>query len=173
MLRVVVIDDHQQFAEMVRATMEREPDFESVGHATNVADGLDLIEAFEPDLVAVNVHIGPGDGIASIAQITERHPNVRVVVLAAFANAPMLQRAVAANARALHPKDAGPDRLLWLLRNTGHVGFTMHPEVLHRLITGGPLSPIQEGSTPSPMLTSRESLGDGIFGVSQGVRWGE
>jgi len=173
MFRVAVIDDHEQFAEVVRATMGREPDFESVGHATNVADGLDLIETFEPDLVAVNVHIGPGDGIASIAQITRRHPNVRVVVLAAFANAPMMQRAVAANARAFHPKDAGPARLLWLLRNTGHVGFTMHPEVLHRLITGGPLSPKQEASTSSPATTSREPPGDGTFGASRQMRWGE
>ena len=152
--------------------MGSEPDFESIGHATNVADGLDLIETFNPDLVAVNVHIGPGDGIAAIAQITERHPNVRVVVLAAFVNAPMMQRAIAANARAFHPKDAGPARLLWLLRNTGHEGFTMHPEVLHRMITGGPLSPMQEGPTSSPTVTSRESLGDGILGVSQHVRWG-
>lgn len=172
MLRVVVIDE-EQFAEVVRATMGSEPDFESIGHATSVADGLDLIETFEPDFVAVNAHIGPGDGIASIAQITERHPNVRVVVLAPFANAPMLQRAVAANARAFHPKDAGPARLLWLLRHTGHVGFTMHPEVLQRLFTGGPLSRRQEGSTSSPTVTSRESLGDGVVGVSQQVRWGE
>ena len=147
MLSVVVIDDHEQFAEVVRVTMGSEPDFDSLGHATNVADGLDLIEALEPDLVAVNVHIGPGDGIASIALITERHPNVRVVVLAAFASTLMVQRAVAANARAFHPKDAGPDRLLWLLRHTGHVGFTVHPEVLHRLVMGGPLSPEQNVST--------------------------
>ena len=173
MLRVIVIDDHEQFAEVVQATMGREPDFESIGHAKNVNDGLDLIETLEPDLVAVNVHIGPGDGIASIAQIAERHPDMRVVVLAAFTNMPLMVRAVAANARAFHPKDAGPARLLWLLRNTGHVGFTVHPEVLHRLIAGGPLAPQAEGSTSSPTVTSRESLGDGMFGVSQQVRWGE
>ncbi|MGZ8769355.1 response regulator [Aeromicrobium sp.] len=172
MMRVVVIDDHEQFAEVVQATVGREPDFESIGHATNVADGLDLIEAFEPDLVAVNVHLGPGDGIAPIAQITERHPNVRVVVLAALANMPMMQRAAAANARGFHPKDAGPARLLWVLRNTGHEGFTMHPEVLHRVVTGGPLIPKQGGSTASPKVTSRESLGVGVIGVSQQVRWG-
>jgi DNA-binding NarL/FixJ family response regulator len=172
MLRVIVIDDQEQFAEVVRATMGREPDFESIGHATNVAAGLDLIETFEPDLVTVNVHLGPGDGIASIAQITERHPNVRVVVLAAFANAPMMQRAVAANARAFHPKDAGPARLLWVLRNTGHEGFTVHPEVLHRFLTGGPLIPKQGGSTSSPTVTSPESLGARMFGVPQQVRWG-
>ena len=173
MLRVVVIDDQEQFAEVVAATMGREPDFESVGHATNVVDGLDLIETFEPDLVAVNVHIGPGDGIASVAQITERHPNVRVVVLAAFANALLMKRAVGANAQALHPKDAGPARLLWVLRNTRHAGFTVHPDVLRMLITGGPLSPNHEASTSSPTVTSRDPFGDGTFGAAQQVRWGE
>jgi len=173
MLRVVVIDDQEQFAEVVRATMGREPDFESVGHATNVVEGLDLMETFEPDLVAVNVHLGPGDGMAAVAWINDRHPNVRVVVMAAFASAPLMQRAEAANARAFHPKDAGPARLLWLLRNTGHAGFTVHPEVLHRLVAGSPLSPKQEGSTSSRTMTSREPVGDGTFGASQQVRWGE
>jgi DNA-binding NarL/FixJ family response regulator len=121
----------------------------------------------------VSVHIGPGDGVASIAQITRRHPHVRVVVLAACANALMMKRAVGANARALHPKDAGPARLLWVLRNTGHAGFTVHPDVLHMLITGGTLSPNQEASTSSPTSTSRESLGDATFGASQQVRWGQ
>jgi len=145
MMRVVVVDDHAQFAEVVRATMLGEPDFESVGHATNVSDALDLIETMQSDLLALNVHVGPGDGLAAIDEITGRHPNVRVVVLTAFANAPMLQRAAAANARALHPKDAGAERLLWVLRNTRHEGFTVHPEVLHQMIAGGPLSPRQEG----------------------------
>jgi DNA-binding NarL/FixJ family response regulator len=172
MLRVIVIDDHERFAELVRATMGSEPDFESVGNATNVADGLDLIETFEPDLVAVNVHIGPSDGIAGVAQINERHPKVRVVVLAAFANTLLMKRAVGANARALHPKNAGPARLLWVLRNTGHAGFTVHPDVLHMLITGGPLSPQHEASPTSP-TSSREPLVGGAFGAPRQVRWGE
>jgi len=75
-LRVVVIDDQERFAEVVRATTRREPDVETIGHATNVADGLAVIETLQPDLVAVNVNVGPSDGIAYIAQITERHPDV-------------------------------------------------------------------------------------------------
>ena len=51
--------------------MGREPGFQSIGHATNVADGLALIETFDPDLVTVNVHLGPSDASASIAQITD------------------------------------------------------------------------------------------------------
>ena len=154
MLRVIVIDDQEQFAEVVRATMGSEPDFEAIGHATNVPDGLALIDTFEPDLVAVNVHVGRSEGIASIAQITARHPNVRVVVLAAFANAPLMQRAAVANARGFHPKNAGPARLLWLLRNTGHEGFTVHPEVRDQVYGGGLLRPRQGGSTSSPTVTS-------------------
>ena len=154
MSRVIVIDDQEQFAWVVRATMRSAPDLESIGHATNVGDGLDLIETFQPDLVAVSVHIGPGDGIASIAQITQRHPEVRVVALAAYANPPMMQRAAAANARGFHPKSAGPARLLWLLRHVRHEGFTVHPEVLDHVAGGSPLRPRQGGSTSLPRVTT-------------------
>ena len=53
-----MIDEQEEFAEVVRANMGREPDFEAIGHATSVSGGLDLIETIELDLVAVNVHIG-------------------------------------------------------------------------------------------------------------------
>jgi len=92
---------------------------------------------------------------------------VRVVVLAALAYAPLMQRAAAANARGFHPKDAGPARLAWLLRNTGHEGFTVHPEVLDQVAGGAPLRPRQGGSTSSPTLTSRESLDARVFGTPQ------
>jgi DNA-binding NarL/FixJ family response regulator len=155
MLRLLVIDDQERFGALVRASVGRDPGFEAVEHATNVPDGLALIGTFEPDIVAVNVHVGPSDGIASIAQITERHPNVRVVVLAAFPDAPMMQRAAAANARSFHPKNAGPARLLWLLRNTGHEGFTVHPDVLDQVSGGGLLRPRQGGSASLSRVPSQ------------------
>ncbi|MGZ5418874.1 MAG: hypothetical protein ACXWDI_17080, partial [Nocardioides sp.] len=91
---------------------------------------------------------------------------------AALANMPLIQRAAAANARGFHPKDAGPARLLWLLRNTGHAGFTVHPEVLHQVVNGGPLRPQQGHSASLPTVTSHESLGARTFRVPQQVRWG-
>jgi len=132
-----------------------EPDFEAIMHAANIPDGLALMGTFQPDLVALNVHVGPADGIASIAQITERHPNVRVIALAAFPNAPMMQRAATANARGFHPKSAGPSRLVWLLRNTGHAGFTVHPDVMDHLSGGGLLRPRQGGSASLPAVTTQ------------------
>jgi DNA-binding NarL/FixJ family response regulator len=149
-MRLVVIDDHAPFAEMVRDTIGREPDFESVHPATTLSDGLELTASTLPDLVALNVHTGPRGGLDAISQITERHPTVRVVVLTAFASEPMMRRAESAGARALHPKSAGPTRLLWVLRNTGPAGFTVHPEVLHQLHAGGPLSPQPGTSRPTP-----------------------
>jgi hypothetical protein len=111
-MRLVVIDDHAQFAERVCDTVGREPDFESVHHETPLADGLELIARTPPD--------------------------------------PMMQRAESAKACALHAKNAGPARLLWVLRNSGPGGFTVHPGVLHQLKAGGPPSPRSDGRTVGP-----------------------
>jgi CheY-like chemotaxis protein len=145
MRRLLVIDDHERFSELIRSTMGTEPDFDAVGHATNVADGLDMIRTLEPDLVMVNVHVGPRDGIADITRIAQRHPNVRVIALTAFVSASMLERVAAADARALHPKDAGLARLLWLLRNTGDEGFIVHPESSAPCVDRWPAGPAAGG----------------------------
>jgi len=44
--------------------------------------------------------------------------------------------------------------LIWLLRNTGHEGFTVHPEVRDQVAGGGLLRPRREGSTSSQAVTS-------------------
>jgi hypothetical protein len=45
--------------------------------------------------------------------------------------------------------------LLWLLRNTGHEGFTVHPDVLDQVSRGGLLGPRKGGSASLPAVPSQ------------------
>jgi DNA-binding NarL/FixJ family response regulator len=122
-----------------------------VGHAQSVASGLDMVEALQPDIVIMDVRLGDGDGIAATAELTERFPELRVVVLTAFVDQALMQRAAAANACALLPKDGDLTSMLDALRTARRGGFTVHPRLLHRLVT----PPIEVGRS-KPSLTPRE-----------------
>jgi DNA-binding NarL/FixJ family response regulator len=149
--KVLVIDDHQLIAELLEAAVEAQPGFEMVGHAQSVASGLDMVEALQPDIVIMDVRLGDGDGIAATAELTERFPELRVVVLTAFVDQALMQRAAAANACALLPKDGDLTSMLDALRTARRGGFTVHPRLLHRLVT----PPIEVGRS-KPSLTPRE-----------------
>lgn len=151
MERVLVVDDHQLIAELLEAAVEAQPGFEMVGHAQTVASGLDMVQALQPDIVIMDVRLGDGDGIAATAELTERFPELRVVVLTAFVDQALMQRAAAANACALLPKDGDLTSMLDALRTARRGGFTVHPRLLHRLVT----PPIEVGRS-KPSLTPRE-----------------
>lgn len=148
---VVIIDDHRVFAELLVLALEGEDDFTCLGHAQGVAEGAAMVDALRPDLVVMDVKLGDGDGVAATAELTARYPDLRVVILTAYVEQRLLQRAAAANACALLPKNGELAGMLEVLRTARRGGFTVHPELLHRLVGSHEL-PTQR----HPDLTKRE-----------------
>jgi len=148
---VVIIDDHRVFAELLSLALEGEDDFKCLGHAQGVAEGAAMVDALRPDLVVMDVKLGDGDGVAATAELTARYPDLRVVILTAYVEQRLLQRAAAANACALLPKNGELVGMLDVLRTARRGGFTVHPELLHRLV-GSRDIPVQR----QPDLTKRE-----------------
>jgi DNA-binding NarL/FixJ family response regulator len=151
MQTVVIIDDHKVFAELLAMALNGEPDLSCVGHAHSVAEGDVMVEALRPDLVVMDVQLGDGDGVDAAAELTARFPELRVVVLTAFVEQRLLQRAAAANACALLPKDGELAAMLQSLRTARRGTFAVHPDLLRRLVTTWEATPSQ-----LPTLTRRE-----------------
>lgn len=134
MEKVLVVDDHLMVAELLAGAIHAEPGFEVVGCAQSVADARRLVEELRPDVVIMDVRLGDGDGIAATAELTERHPALRVVILTAHIDQEMLRRSAAANACALLPKNGDLSTMLQILRTAERGSFTVHPRLLHRLV---------------------------------------
>ena len=148
---VVIVDDHRVLAELLSLALESEDDFTCLGHAQSVAEGAALIDKLRPDLVVMDVKLGDGDGVAATAELAARYPELRVVILTAYVEQRLLQRAAAANACALLPKNGELTSMLDVLRTARRGGFSVHPELLHRLV-GSREIPQQR----KPALTRRE-----------------
>lgn len=84
-LRVVVVDDDDDFRLMLRVQLNLEPRIEVVGTA---ADGYEAIEAvadLQPDAVAMDLLMPNLDGFAAIDRIAADHPGVGLVAYTAVA----------------------------------------------------------------------------------------
>ena len=116
--RVVLVDDHRTFVELLQFALASTPGFECVGVAFTPEAGLELVASCRPDLVVMD-HQFPGcahDGVQATAAITARYPDVRVALLSGHADADLAHRASGAGAHALLPKDGSlPDLLSALL----------------------------------------------------------
>jgi DNA-binding NarL/FixJ family response regulator len=69
-VRVVLVDDHHLFRAGVRA--ELAGTFDIVGEAGTVAEAIALIEASDPDVVLLDVHLPDGGGLAVLEAFRER-----------------------------------------------------------------------------------------------------
>ncbi|ROR90246.1 response regulator [Nocardioides aurantiacus] len=149
--RVLVIDDHRVVAELLADAIQAQPDFEAVGCARGVEDGLRLVEDLAPDIVVMDVRLEDGDGLAATYELTEQQPDLRVVILSANIDEGLLRRAADANACAVLPKDGDLHSVLDALRTAARGSFVVHPRLLRQLERSS-----DDRTAGPPTLTQRE-----------------
>lgn len=146
--RLVIIDDHRTFVELLRYAIDDVPGLLCVGVAYDPRSGLELVERERPDIVVMDYEFpGPDDGITATAMIRSRHPDIHVVLLAGRPDRRMMQRAANAGANSLLPKDGSLPDFLDALRRAGPGGMLVHPSLLTTTndhVADGPLSPREQ-----------------------------
>jgi DNA-binding NarL/FixJ family response regulator len=98
-IRILTVDDHPLILEGIANVLQRQPDMEVVGEAT---DGHQAIEAFakcRPDVMLIDLQMPGMNGIDTIIAILEKFPNARCVVLTTYAGDVQATRALKAGAK--------------------------------------------------------------------------
>ena len=148
--RVLVVDDHVVFAQLVERAMRQETDLTCIGTASSLAEARRLCTMLRPDVVLMDVRLPDGDGVDAASEVVVENPDVRVVVLSAFIDAALMRRASLAGATALLAKDGDLDDLLLAIRSSQSGSLSVNPKLLHQLVREAPKA------TPGPDLTQRE-----------------
>lgn len=115
-LRVLIVEDHPIFTELLLRSFHRHEWVEVVGCATNGRDAVVLASAARPDVILMDIEMPIMDGIEATSRILERMAAV-VFVLTASATPNHQTRALAAGARAVLPKTIDPALLIGHLQN--------------------------------------------------------
>ncbi len=148
-LRVVVVDDHATFGELLELAINAEPGVRCVGVAHGARTGLELIRRTRPDVVVMDVELGDGDGVEVTAEVTAAFPDVRVVVLSARVDSRVMRRALAAGACGLLPKSGPLVQALRVIREARRGGLEIDPTLLRALM-------MPQEAPARPDLTARE-----------------
>jgi CheY-like chemotaxis protein len=84
-LRVLVVDDDDDFRLMLRVQLNLDAKVEVVGTACDGYEALDVVGEVRPDAVAMDLLMPNLDGFATIDRLQEDHPDVGVVAYTAVA----------------------------------------------------------------------------------------
>jgi len=165
--RVLIVDDHTTFAELLTGSLNREPDLVSVGFANSVATGIARCLELQPDVVVMDYHLPDGSGLGAAATILSHAPQTRIVILTGDPALEALEQAAAIGVCAFLPKDGSLATVLDTLRYARIGGFIVHPSLVSLL---GSRRRLREDDIPFPELTRRELAVLRLMGEGTDVR---
>lgn len=156
LVRVLIVDDHAVVRRGIRAYLEVLDDVRVVAEAGDGEDALNQLAMLAtyrelPDVVLLDLLMPGLDGTALIAQVTARHPGVRVVVLTSYGELERVHAALASGASGYLLKSAGPTEVAAAIRAAARDEVFLDPAVARRL-TRQMMSP----PTGLSALTERE-----------------
>jgi DNA-binding NarL/FixJ family response regulator len=139
---VLLVDDHRSFAELLSATLDREPDLTCVGIAETTAAAITFALKLKPDLVVMDIRLGKEDGLEAARRVREVLPTAVIVVVSAHTGAEWVVRAAQAGASAFAPKTSSLGEMLSILRQASLGSMLVSP------------STFQELPPPDPSMTA-------------------
>jgi two-component system response regulator DevR len=104
-IRIALVDDHEMVREGLKAILMSEPDFSIVGDASNAAQALEMIERLRPEIVLLDVRLPDASGIDVCRMVSERFPDVAVIILTTFTDEYLVAQCLQAGARGYIVKD--------------------------------------------------------------------
>ncbi|WP_309647114.1 response regulator transcription factor [Nocardioides sp.] len=173
--KVMVVDDHRTFTDLMLLALNDVDDLECVGAAHDGTSALMLAAEALPDVVLMDVELGDEDGLELAEQLVAARPGLRVVVLTAHAqDVSIARRAARSGACALLPKDGSLPELLHHLRTARPGGMVVQLGLLQAMVDPcrPPTMPTRHGSTKSPFtaLTARENHVLALLALGHDVR---
>lgn len=93
-IRVLLADDNREFVEIIKEFIERQEDMSLVGVAYHGNEALELIYREEPHVVILDIIMPHLDGLGVLEKLQNASQKPRIIILTAFGQESMTQRAV-------------------------------------------------------------------------------
>ena len=137
---VVVVDDHPILRRGIVGLINVDPRLTVVGEAEDVPTALKIIAERLPDAAVIDITLKDSSGIDLIRDITQKWPEMRVLVFSMHDESFYAERVLRAGARGYVTKGEPPDRVIEglhkLLAGEVFVSEKIAAKMLHRVVGG-------------------------------------
>jgi two-component system response regulator DesR len=142
MIRILIAEDMRILREMLVSVLNLEDDMKVV---SQVADGASVVPAAlaeRPDIAIVDLDMPKLDGLSAAAELHDRVPSCRVVILTVLGRPGQLRQALAAHVSGFLVKDTPAGELIAVLRRVAAGERVIDPQLALATLemTDSPLS---------------------------------
>jgi DNA-binding NarL/FixJ family response regulator len=150
-IRIVVVDDHPNVRDGLRALFSTVPDVEVVGEAADAATALREITLLRPDVLLLDIHMPGGTGLEVLPRLRQASPETHVLLLTMDDDAETALEAVQLGADGYLVKGASQDEIMRAVRAV-HDGQLILGQAVNRHLRGIG----RKNEAPFPQLAERE-----------------
>jgi two-component system response regulator NreC len=133
-IRILLADDHAVMRTGLRLVLERQPDFEVVGEASDGREAVAMVQKYSPDILVTDIGMPNLNGIEAARQVAAGSPQVSVVILSMHSDEAYVLRALKAGARAYLLKESAESDLIAAIRAVSSGKAFFSPAVSRMLV---------------------------------------
>lgn len=132
--RIVLIDDNRMVRLGIREQLVKATDFRVIGEAVSAAEGIELVDQVQPDLVLLDSRLPDRSGVEACRLMVAREPARRVLLLGIQDDPAVVQEAIVAGAQGYLLKDAPVDMWLDAIRRVASGHSFLPPQLIGRVL---------------------------------------
>ncbi|HTA86763.1 MAG TPA: response regulator transcription factor [Silvibacterium sp.] len=136
-IRVIVAEDQAMVLGALAALLETEPDIAVCASAANGRLALSAVGKHKPDVLVTDIEMPEMTGLTLAAEVRDRHPQTRVIILTTFARPGYLRRALDAGAKGYLLKDRPAAELAEAVRRVHRGLRVVDPDLAAEAWDGG------------------------------------
>jgi two-component system, NarL family, response regulator DesR len=129
MIRIMVAEDMRMLRETLVAVLALEDDIDVVASVERGDTLVDTALRTQPDVAVIDIDLPGGDGLVAAAELHQRLPGCRTLVLTGLASPGHLRRALRARAAGFLLKHAPPKDLIDAIRRIAAGERVIDPDV--------------------------------------------
>ncbi|VAW31778.1 Two-component transcriptional response regulator, LuxR family [hydrothermal vent metagenome] len=133
-IRLLLVDDQALFREGLRTLLSVHDDLQVVGEASNGEEAITAVAELSPDVILMDLRMPVLNGVAATRQISQSHPNSRVIVLTTFDDDEYLFDGLRAGAVGYLLKDVPSAKLVEAIRAAARGESFLQPSVAAKVV---------------------------------------
>ena len=118
--RIMLVDDHPDFRDLMVALLEGQPDLEVVAQAGSMAEARTQAAASSFDVVVLDLGLPDGNGADLIGELREASPGGVVLIMSASLHPTNIEKAMRAGAAEVLDKLSPPEEVVGTVRRLGN-----------------------------------------------------
>ena len=143
----LIVDDHEVVREGLRLSLSRTPHIRVVGEASDGQQAIELAERRRPNVVIMDVRMPGMDGLDATKVLTEKLPDVSVLIFTAYSERSLLSRGLESGALGYILKEAPHETLVRAIDKVANGESFIDPALMPAFLSG---------KDREEMLTGRE-----------------